>query len=87
MSCRGRGAEAKRVQQRHRSRAHGEDITQNTANACRRALIRLDERGVVVAFDLEDGGKPVTNIDGTGILARSLDDLWPVGRQGLQPSL
>ena len=82
-----RRAETKRVQQCNRPRAHGEDIAENTADACRRALIGFDERRMVMALDLEDGGKPVTNIDGACIFARTLDHLRAVDWQGFQPFL
>ena len=67
--------------------AHCEHITQNTAHACRRALIRLDERRMVVAFHFEDDHIIITNIDHTGIFARPENHLWPFGRQGFQPFL
>ena len=80
-----RRAKAKGVQQCHRSRAHGEDIAKDAADSGCRALIGFDEGRVVVALNLEDGGKPVTNIDGTGILAGTLNHLWSVNGQGLRP--
>src|SRR3954467_11824596 len=39
---------------------------------------------MVVRFDLEDGGKPVTDVDGARILSRALQDSRTVGRQFLQ---
>ena len=53
----------------------------------RRALIGLDEGGVVVALDLEDDRLAVADIDDAGILARAADHARPGGRQGLQPDL
>ena len=47
-------AEAQRVEQRDRPRAHGEHVAQDAADAGRRALVGLDEGGVVVALHLED---------------------------------
>ena len=82
-----RRAETKRVQQRNRPRAHGEDIAKNTADTGRRALIGFNERRMVMALDLEDGGKPVTDIDGACVLAGPLDHLRAVNWQGLQPFL
>ena len=38
-----RGAEAKRVQKRDRSCAHGEDVAQDSANARCRSLVGFDE--------------------------------------------
>ena len=51
-------AEAQRVQRRDRPRAHGEDVAQDAADAGRRALVGLDEGGVVVALHLEDDAAP-----------------------------
>ena len=42
------GAEAERVQQRDGPRAHREDVADDAADSRRRALIGLDERGMVV---------------------------------------
>ena len=69
------------------TRAHGEDIAQNAADAGRRALIGFDERRVVVAFHLEDDGVVVADVDDAGVLARTADDPRRLGRQGLQPLL
>ena len=70
-----RRAEAQRVHLGDRPRAHGEDVAHDAADAGRRALIGLDERRVVVALHLEDGGLAVADIDDAGILARALDHL------------
>ena len=77
-------SEAQRVQERDRPRAHREDVADDAADAGRRALIRLDERRVVVRLDLEDRGQPVADVDGAGVLAGPLQHLRPVGRQRLQ---
>ena len=74
-------AEAQRIEQRDRARAHREHVAQDAADPGRRALIRLDERGVVVALDLEDDRVAVADIDDPGILARSADHARPRGRQ------
>ena len=79
-----RRPEPQRVQQRHGPRAHREDVADDAANAGRRALIRLDERRVVVRLDLENGRQPVADIDGAGVLARSLQHAAARGRQRLQ---
>ena len=47
-------AEAQRVEQRDRPRAHGEDVAHDAADAGRRALVRLDGARMVVRLDLED---------------------------------
>ena len=65
-------AEAQRVEQRDRPRAHREDVADDAADAGRRALVRLDERRMVVRFDLEDGGQAVADVDRAGVLARPL---------------
>jgi hypothetical protein len=76
--------EAQRVQQGDRPGAHGENIADDAADAGRGALIRLDERRVIVRFDLEDRGKTVTDVHRAGILAGPLDDLRPFGGQSPQ---
>ena len=65
-------AEAQRVEDGDRARAHGEDVAQDAADAGRRALERLDERRMVVALDLEDHREPVADVDRAGVLARAL---------------
>ena len=82
-----RAAEAQRVQIGDRPRAHGEDVAQDAADAGRRALIGLDEGGVVVALHLEDRGLAVADVDDAGILARAADHARARGRQRLQPVL
>ena len=67
-------AEAQRVEQRDRPRAHREDVAQDAAHPGGRALERLDERGVVVALDLEDHRPAVADVDGAGVLAGPLQD-------------
>jgi hypothetical protein len=74
--------ETQRIQQRDRSRAHREDVANDSADTGRRTLVRLDERRVIVRLDLEDGGEAIADIDRTGVFARSLQDLRPAGRQG-----
>ena len=74
-------AEAQSVEAGDRPRAHGEDVAQDAADAGRRALIGLDEGGMVVALHLEDAGVPVADVDDAGILARPLDHPGRLGRQ------
>ena len=62
-------AEAEAVKAGDRACAHGEDIPQNAADAGRRALVGLDERGVVVALYLEDRDLSVADVDDAGVLA------------------
>ena len=82
-----RAAEAQRIEDRHRPRAHREHIAQDAADPGRRALIGLDKGWMVVALDLEHDRVAVADIDHPGILARPADHPRPSGRQGLQPHL
>ena len=77
------GAETERIERRDRPRAHGENIAQYAADAGGRALIRLDERRMVVAFHLEGHGQAVADIDDAGILAGPLQHIGPFGGQSL----
>ena len=77
-------AEAQRVQQRHRPRAHREDVANDAADAGGRALVRLDERRVVVRLDLEHRRQAVADVDGAGVLSRPLQHAAAGGRQRLQ---
>src|SRR5829696_1951568 len=77
-------AEAQEIQRRDGTRAHGEDVAQDPAYPGRRALVRFDIRGVVVALHLEHAGKPVADVDHAGILARALDDPWRIGGKPAQ---
>src|SRR5262245_45361610 len=72
------------VQAGDRTRAHGEDIAQDTANPRRRPLIGLDVARVIVALHLEHAGKPVADVDDAGIFAGPLDDPRALGRQCTQ---
>ena len=66
------GAELERVHARHGPRAHRENIAQDSADSGRRALVGLDERRMVVAFDFEDRRPSVADVDCAGVLARPL---------------
>ena len=74
-------AEAQRVHHGDGARAHGEDVAHDAAHAGGRALIGLDEAGMVVGFHLEDAGIAVADIDHAGILARALDHPGRLGGQ------
>ena len=50
------GTKTQGIEQCNWSRAHGENVTQNTANTGRRTLIGFNIGRVIVALDLEDGG-------------------------------
>ena len=77
-------SEAQRVEERDRPCPHGEDVADDAADAGRRALIGLDERGVVVRFDLEDRGQAVADIHRAGVLAGPLQHARAARRQLLQ---
>ena len=64
--------EAQRVEQGDRPRAHREDVADDAADAGRRALVRLDERRMVVRLDLEHRREAVADVDGAGVLAGPL---------------
>jgi hypothetical protein len=70
--------ESQRVEKRDRARTHREDVADDAADAGRRALIRLDERRMIVRLDLEDGGEPIADIDGAGIFAGPCNTRVPV---------
>ena len=76
--------EAQRVHDGKRTRSHGKDVAQNAADAGRRALKRLDERRMVVRFDLKRTRPAVADIDDTGILTRPLHHPAAVRRKPLQ---
>ena len=63
---------------------HGEDVAKDAADARRRALVGLDERGVVVALHLEHAGEAVADVDDAGILTGSLDHPGGLGGQPAQ---
>src|SRR5690606_36084543 len=77
-------AEAQRVKQRDGPGAHREDVADDAAHARGRTLVRLDERRMVVRFDLEDRGQAVADIDGAGVFAGPLQHAGAAGRQRLQ---
>ena len=76
--------EAQRVHDRDRPRAHGEDVAQDAAHARGRALVGLDERGVVVRLDLEHRHQAVADVHRAGVLAGPLHHPGTGGRQGLE---
>src|SRR5579864_1400435 len=66
------GAKAQRIHYRQRTRAHGEDVAQDSADAGGRSLEGLNERGVIVRFDFKGAGPPIPDVDNAGVLTRSL---------------
>ncbi len=79
--------EAQRVQDGQRPGAHGEDVPQDAAHPGGGPLERLDEAGVVVGLDLEDGGQAVADVHHPGVLPRALQHLRAGGGQPLQVHL
>ena len=77
-------AEAQRIHHRDRPRAHGENVAQDAAHAGGRALKRLDERWMIVRFDLEGAGPAVADVDDARVLARPLHHQPAARRQPLQ---
>ena len=73
--------EAQRIHERDRPRAHREDVADDAADAGRGALIRLDERRMVVRLDLEDGREALADVDRARVLAGPLEHLRSLGRQ------
>ena len=73
--------EAQRVEDRNRARANREDVAENSADAGRRPLERLDRAWVVVRLDLEGADQTVANVHGAGVLARPHHNRRPFGWQ------
>src|SRR5271157_2136836 len=78
------GAEAQRVHDGERTRAHGKDVAQNTANAGCGSLERLDERRMIVRLDLEGAGPAIADVNDARVLARPLYHAAAVRREPLQ---
>ena len=74
-------AEAQRVQVGDGPRAHREHVAQDAPHAGRRALVRLDVAGVIVALHLEDGGLTITDVDHARVLAGAADHPGRLGGQ------
>src|SRR6185503_17766310 len=74
-------AESQTIHGRHRPRAHREYIAQDAADTRRRPLKRLDERRVIMRFDLERGTPAIPDIDNAGILSRRHNDALAGYRQ------
>ena len=76
------GAEAQGVQERDGAGAHGEDVSDDAADAGCRALEGLDGRGVVVRLDLEDDGEAAAHVDDAGVLgAGGHEDAGGIARE------
>ena len=76
----GDGPKPQRIEQELGTRSHGEDVTNDAADARRRALERLDRAGMIMAFDLERDRPPIADIDHSGVFfAGSHQDVRPGG--------
>src|ERR1035438_4230595 len=65
-------AEAERIHDGDGARAHGENVAQDAADTCGRALQRLDEAGVIVRLDFESDDVAAADIDDAGVFAGAL---------------
>ena len=65
------GSEAKLIHYRDWTRAHGQDIADDTADAGRSTLKWLDVTGVVVALDLEGHGPSLANINNSSVFTHA----------------
>ena len=68
-------AEAQRVHDRDRARAHRHDVADDAADAGGRALVGLDVGRVVVRLDLEGHRPAVADVDDAGVLADADEEL------------
>ena len=81
--CRNR-PKPQRVHHRHRPRAHGENVAQNSADARGRSLKWFDKRRMIVRLDFERAGPAVADVNDAGILARPLHHQLAARGQTLQ---
>src|SRR4029078_4476126 len=63
------GAEPDAVHRGDRTRAHRKDITQDSADASRRALKWFNERGVIVGFYFEGSAPAVAESNNAGVFS------------------
>ena len=76
--------ESKGIQQGDRPCAHGENVAQDPADPGRGPLKGFDKRRMIMGLHFKDGGEPLADIHGSGILSRSLDHPLPFGGKALQ---
>ena len=74
-------AEAQEIEAGDGPCAHGENVAQNAADPGRRALIRLDERGMIVALHLEHADVAIANVDNARVFARPVNNPGRLGWQ------
>ena len=77
-------AEADGIHHGDRPRTHREDVAQNAANACGRALERFNKAGVVVRFNLERHAIAAADVDDARVLAGAEQHVFRFRRQLLQ---
>ena len=77
-------AEAEGIHDGERTRAHGEDVAEDAADAGGCSLIGLDVAGMVVRFDFEGAGPAVADVDDARVLAGSLHDELAARGQALE---
>src|SRR5580765_5829136 len=77
-------AEAKRIEYGDGTRAHGEDVAQNSADARRSALKRFDVARMIVRFYFERGDEPIADVHNAGVFARTLHHEFAARGQALQ---
>src|SRR5262249_9177843 len=82
-----RVAETQRVETGNRSRAHREDVAQDSADTGPSALIGLDVARMVVALHFENDRQAIADVDDARVLAGALDHPRRLRRQGPQVHL
>ncbi len=82
-----RFAKAERIHRRDGTRAHGEHVAQNAANAGRCTLIGLDVGRMVVAFHLEDDAIAIADVHHACVFARALNNARSGCRKRAKPFL
>ncbi len=67
-------AEAERIENGNWPRAHRENVAEDSADSCGRALEWLDVARVIVRFDFEGGNEAVADVHDAGIFSGALYD-------------
>ena len=80
----GHRAKPQRIHDCQRTRAHGKDVTQNSANPGGCSLKGLDERRMVVRLDLKGAHPAITDINNPGVFSRALHDPRTARRQAFE---
>ena len=77
-------AKAERIENGDRTRAHGENVAQDAANAGGRALEGFNVTGMIVRFDFEGSDKAIADVHNAGVFARTLHDEFAARGEALQ---